>query len=127
MSLYKRLYVNQILYLRGYFMARKTQISKEVILENAFQMLLREGYHQYGVGVPQVQNPSQKTITKVLAKPDIPESYAQQHYGPAYTFEISMSKIWDRAAGRRFPNSQFAYRRLAEQLLQVIGMLLSQP
>lgn len=54
-------------------------------------------------------------------------AYAQQHYGPAYTFEISMSKIWDRAAGRRFPNSQFAYRRLAEQLLQVIGMLLSQP
>ena len=44
MSLYKRFYVKQILYLRGYFMARKTQISKEVILENAFQMLLREGY-----------------------------------------------------------------------------------
>ncbi|MBQ8237914.1 MAG: helix-turn-helix domain-containing protein [Oscillospiraceae bacterium] len=50
-------------------------------LSEAVYILLREGYHQYGVGVPQVQNPSQKTITKVLAKPDIPESYAQQHYG----------------------------------------------
>lgn len=50
-------------------------------LSEAIYILLREGYHQYGVGVPQVQNPTQKTITKVLAKPDIPESYAQQHYG----------------------------------------------
>ena len=50
-------------------------------LSEAVYILLREGYHQYGVGVPQVQNPSQKTITKVLANPDIPESYAQTHYG----------------------------------------------
>ena len=56
------------------------------------------------------------------AKPDGQFAmYAQKVWGPAYTFEISMSKIWDRAAGRRFPNSQAAYRRFAEQLLSVIG------
>ena len=53
-------------------------------------------------------------------------AYAQQHYGPAYTFEVSMSKIWDRTAGRRFPNSQAAFRRLAEQLAQTIGQLLDE-
>ena len=48
-------------------------------------------------------------------------TYAQNAWGPAFTFEISMSKIWDRAAKRRYPNSQAAYRRFAEQLLRVIN------
>ena len=50
-------------------------------LSEALYILVREGYNQYGVGVPQVQNPRQRTITKVIANPDIPESYAQTHYG----------------------------------------------
>ena len=48
------------------------------------------------------------------------EHYAQVNYGPTFTFEISMSKIWDREAKRRFPNSQASYKRFAEQLTRVI-------
>ena len=50
--------------------------------------------------------------------------YSQMNYGPTFTFEISMSKIWDRAAKRRFPNSQASYKRFAEQLTEVIAEYL---
>ena len=50
--------------------------------------------------------------------------YSQMNYGPTFTFEISMSKIWDREAKRRFPNSQTSYKRLAEQLTHVIAEYL---
>lgn len=50
-------------------------------LSEAIYILVREGYNQYGIGVPQVQNPKQRTITKVLANPDISESYAHQNLG----------------------------------------------
>lgn len=47
--------------------------------------------------------------------------YAQEHFGTAFTFEVSQSKIWDRAAGRRFPNSQFAFKRFGEQLTRIVA------
>lgn len=50
-------------------------------LSEAIYILVREGYNQYGIGVPQVQNPKQRTITKVLTNPDISESYAYQNLG----------------------------------------------
>ncbi len=48
------------------------------------------------------------------------DGYAKNRFGMGFTFEISMSKIWDRAAGRRFPNSQAAFKRFARQLVTVI-------
>lgn len=47
--------------------------------------------------------------------------YVNKHFGPGYTFEVSMSKIWDRAADRRFPNSQEAFKRFGQQLVHVLG------
>ena len=52
--------------------------------------------------------------------------YAAKRWGPAYTFEVSMSKIWDRSAGRRFPNSQAAYRRFGRQLAETIAAFLDE-
>jgi hypothetical protein len=48
--------------------------------------------------------------------------YADMNLGPAYTFEVSMSKMWDRAAGRRFPNTPEAFARLGGQMVKVIAM-----
>lgn len=45
----KRFVENKRKKVTGGFMARKTQISKEVILENAFQLLLREGYNNINI------------------------------------------------------------------------------
>lgn len=39
----------EICNLKGEFMARKTQIGKDIILEKAFQMLLREGYSNINI------------------------------------------------------------------------------
>lgn len=52
--------------------------------------------------------------------------YTQKNFGTSFTFEISQSKIWDREAGRRFPNSQFAFKRFAEQLIKVIDKFVSE-
>lgn len=48
--------------------------------------------------------------------------YADMNLGPAYTYEVSMSKMWDRAAGRRFPNTPEAFSRLGGQMVKVIAM-----
>lgn len=49
---------------------RELGISKQQLSE-ALLMLEMEGYNVYGVGIPQVTNPRQQTITKVLTNPDI--------------------------------------------------------
>ena len=48
---------------------RELGISKEK-LDQAVMMLEMEGYHQYGGGVAQVNNPGKQTNLKVLAAPD---------------------------------------------------------
>ena len=48
---------------------RELGISRE-ILNQAVMMLEMEGYHQYGGGVAQVNNPGKQTNLKVLAAPD---------------------------------------------------------
>lgn len=40
-------------------------------MEEALRMLELEGYHVYGVGIPQVTNPGKQINTPVLCKPDI--------------------------------------------------------
>ncbi|MBR3928146.1 MAG: hypothetical protein IKJ65_03995 [Clostridia bacterium] len=52
--------------------------------------------------------------------PQMFSGYAKKKFGPGVTFEISMSKIWDREIGHRIPNSQFAFKRFGEQLACVI-------
>lgn len=55
---------------------RELGVSKEKLNE-ALYILEAEGYNVYGIGIPQVTNPSKQTITKVLCNPDI-------SYGEAY-------------------------------------------
>jgi len=55
------------------------------------------------------------------------EHYAQVNYGNTFTFEVSMSKIWNRAEKRRYPNCQSSYRRFAEQLVSVIAEWIEKP
>ena len=49
---------------------RELGISREK-LKQAVMMLEMEGYHQYGGGVSQVNNPGKQTNLKVLARPDM--------------------------------------------------------
>ena len=51
----------------------------EVKLKEALYMLESEGYKLHGVGVPQVTNPGQQTIFKVLCKNDVDYAYAYNH------------------------------------------------
>ena len=53
----------------GVGVERELGISKEK-LDQAVMMLEMEGYHKYGGGVAQVNNPGKQTNLKVLARPD---------------------------------------------------------
>lgn len=50
------------------------------ILQEALFILETEGYVRYGVGVPQATNPKKRTITPVIAKPDITQADAYADY-----------------------------------------------
>ena len=52
--------------------------------------------------------------------------FGQKNFGTTITFELSQSKMWDRAAGRRFPNSQFAFKRFGEQLTRVVAQFANE-
>lgn len=51
------------------------------ILQEAVFILETEGYNRYGVGVPQVNDPSKRTITPVISVPEITQSDAYQDLG----------------------------------------------
>lgn len=53
----------------------------ETKLKEALTILEYEGYHVYGVGVPQVTNKGQQTNLKVLCNPDIEYKDAYQNMG----------------------------------------------
>lgn len=48
-------------------------------LNEAVTILEAEGYNRHGVGVPQVTNSKQRTITDIIARPDIDLKYAINH------------------------------------------------
>lgn len=48
-------------------------------MEEALNILEREGYNVYGIGVKQLPNEKQQTTVTVLAKPDIEYGYAYNH------------------------------------------------
>ena len=52
---------------------RQLGISQGVLQEALF-ILETEGYNRYGVGVPQVNDPKKRTITKVISVPDIEQT-----------------------------------------------------
>ena len=60
-----------IMEIRGGNMARKTQISKEVILEAALKMLIRDGYSAINI----------KTLSKEIGCSTQPLSMAFRKYG----------------------------------------------
>ena len=49
------------------------------VLQEALFILETEGYSRYGVGVPQVNDPSKRTITPVIAKPEITQADAYKN------------------------------------------------
>lgn len=49
------------------------------VLQEALFILETEGYNRYGVGVPQVNDPSKRTITPVISVPDIEQKDAYQN------------------------------------------------
>ena len=49
------------------------------VLQEALFILETEGYNRYGVGVPQVNDPSKRTITPVISNPDITQRDAYQN------------------------------------------------
>ena len=66
-------------------------------------------------------NPQDSYDVAFLENDTMFSTYASRNLGPGYSFEFSMSKMWDRAAGKRLPNSQAAFERFAKQLVQVLG------
>ncbi len=50
-------------------------------MQEALNILEREGYNVYGIGVKQLPNEKQQTTVTVLAKPDIEYGYAYNHPG----------------------------------------------
>lgn len=59
---------------------RELGISRDK-LEEALYMLEAEGYNRYGIGIPQVTNSRQQTITQVLCDPDIPYKQVYDNMG----------------------------------------------
>lgn len=57
---------------------RQLGVSKGVLQEALF-ILETEGYNRYGVGVPQVNDPKKRTITPVIAVPEIGQKDAYQN------------------------------------------------
>ena len=54
-------------------------------------------------------------------------TYVKTRYGaPAYTFELAHQGMWDKAAGKRIPNTRERYRRFAEQFLRVIDRYITE-
>lgn len=53
----------------------------QTTLKEALYILEREGYNQYGVGIPQVTNVGKQTNTKVLTNPDIAYKDVYQNMG----------------------------------------------
>lgn len=48
-------------------------------LDKALYALEREGYHVYSGGIPQITNPGQQTIQKVLCRPEVPHKDIYQY------------------------------------------------
>ena len=67
-------------------------------------------------------NPEEKHYNIGTGVASMFRRYADVNLGPSYTFEVSMSKMWDRASGRRFPNKPQAFERLGKQLTNVIAL-----
>lgn len=65
----------------------------ETKLKEAFYMLEREGYHIYGVGIPQVTNPGQQSNTKVLCKPEITYKHVYDNMGDIQPFSNNYHSI----------------------------------
>lgn len=89
----------------GAFVAREMGVSDNT-LDEALFMLEAEGYHVYGVGVPQATNSKQQTIMKVLADKDIEYGYAYQNPGEIQSFtdyhSTDSGKTFDRL---QYPSS----------------------
>lgn len=72
-------------------------------MQEARFLLEAEGYHVYGVPVPQVTNPGKRTTVTVLAKPDITYGYAMQNKG-----EIQSVKDYhSRDGGQTYQKLQY--------------------
>ena len=50
------------------------------VLDEALFILETEGYSRFGVGVPQVNDPSKRTITPVIANPDVTQKMVYDDY-----------------------------------------------
>lgn len=76
------------------------------VLKEALFILETEGYNQFGVGVPQATDPKKRTITPVIAKPDIDQKAVYGDYslvksvGDYHTTDGGES--WDK---REYPAS----------------------
>lgn len=76
------------------------------VLQEALFILETEGYNRFGVGVPQVNDPKKRTITPVIANPDISQKDAYQNLdliksvGEYYSTDGGES--WDK---REYPAS----------------------
>lgn len=76
------------------------------VLQEALFILETEGYNRYGVGVPQVNDPSKRTITPVISNPEISQADAYKNLdiiksvGNYHTTDGGES--WDK---REYPTS----------------------
>lgn len=55
-------------------------------MQEALNILEREGYNVYGIGVKQLPNDKQQTTVTVLAKPDVEYGYAYNHPGEVESY-----------------------------------------
>ena len=72
-------------------------------MQEARFLLEAEGYHVYGVPVPQVTNPGKRTTVTVLAKPDITYGYAMQNKGEIQ----SVMDYYSRDGGQTYQKLQY--------------------
>ncbi len=76
------------------------------VLQEALFILETEGYNRFGVGVPQVNDPSKRTITPVIANPDIDQRSVYEDYSLVKSVgeyhSVDGGESWDK---REYPAS----------------------
>lgn len=76
------------------------------VLQEALFILETEGYNRYGVGVPQVNDPSKRTITPVISNPDIDQRDVYQDLSVVKSVgeyhSVDGGESWDK---REYPAS----------------------
>lgn len=73
-------------------------------LQEARFILEAEGYHVYGVPIPQPNNPNKRTTVTVLAAPDVTYGYAMNNKGEIMPYS---NEYFTRDGGQNFDKRQY--------------------